>query len=239
MLPALLTLLGTVAALTSGPNATLAVNTQGTLGTLTVKDDAQVRWSVTTQGLACITSTSFSPDGHFLLAVADGCGYVQLWDARSGKRLHTYLAPQDRLLAAAFTPDSRRFLLNYIPGENHTGFDTRSGFTWPWNESSLWSVQTGKRVAVMTGSAGASIYLKNVSFSGDGRRMVVTDGEGPASVWNAVNGAFIRTLPRLGGRGATKASLNQDGSRGTVTFVDGVTATFDMKTGALKSRTSP
>jgi len=165
MLPAFLTLLlmATVAASTSGPNAALVVNAQGTLGTLTVKDNVQVRWSVTTQGLACVKSTSFSLDGQFLLAVADGCGYVQLWDARSGKRLQTYLAPQYRLLAAAFTPDSQRFLLNSIPGENHTGFDTRTGFTWPWNESSLWSVQTGKRVAVMLGSARANIYLKHVA----------------------------------------------------------------------------
>ncbi len=75
-----------------------------------VSRGGQLFWQITTPGLGGVTKSSVSPDDKYILNIADGYGYVQLWDVAQRKRLYTQLSPkrQYRLLDAAFTSDSRR-----------------------------------------------------------------------------------------------------------------------------------
>lgn len=82
-------------------------------GTMTVLRDGQVLWKATTQGIGGVTRTIVSADDRYILAIADGCGYVQLWDVSKGKRIVTQLALRYSMFNASFTPDSKRFILSF------------------------------------------------------------------------------------------------------------------------------
>ena len=49
-------------------------------GIMTVWKDGQLLWKATTQGIGGVTRTIVSADDRYILAIADGCGYVQLWN---------------------------------------------------------------------------------------------------------------------------------------------------------------
>lgn len=152
-----------------------------------VYDGEKLRFTATTPRLNAVTESKFSADGKWLLNIADGRGYVQLWDVTKGERVKTFLAAahQYRLNFADFTPDSRRVLLSF-PGDGTSQVrDEGSYFRSRLLESSLWELPSLRRAAVMSVPARESAYNGRVHFSADGRRMAFTDDGGPASVWNA------------------------------------------------------
>lgn len=227
--------------------ADIARDTPPGQATMKVYDGEKVLFQATTPGLSAVTASKFSPDGRWLLNIADGSGYVQLWDVEKGKRIKTFLAPFARIVNADFTPDSQHVLLNfpgvpYQPSEN------------PYNQASFWNLAPLQRVTnlnIFSGS-GQSRYFqggydRSVSFSADGTRMVFASSggygrSGAASVWNAKTGTHLATISRLpypkgaaqtGGAGAMDARLSPDGRRVLVRYVDDRLAEYDAGTGNL------
>lgn len=55
-------------------------------------DGKKLLFEATTGGLSAMTESKFSPDGKWLVNIADGNGYIQLWDVQKGKRVKTFLS---------------------------------------------------------------------------------------------------------------------------------------------------
>lgn len=216
--------------------------------TMKVYDGNKLLFQATTQGLNAVTASKFSADGKWLLNIADGEGYVQLWNVEKGERVRTFLAPFAGIVNADFTPDSRHLLLNFR-GERAES-PRRADF-----EPSFWTLTPLRRVAQLSDARTCGgVYLcresgydRSVSFSADGRRMVFASSggygrTGAASIFDARSGARLATLPRLpypqgasqiGGAGSVSARLSPDGQRVLVLYVDGRLAEYDVDTARL------
>ncbi|KEF33613.1 hypothetical protein RDMS_11580 [Deinococcus sp. RL] len=216
--------------------------------TMRVYDGGKLLFQATTQGLNAVTESKFSTDGRWLLNIADGQGYVQLWDVEKGERVRTFLAPFARIVAADFTPDSEHFLLNF---RGEPGGQPSESFA-----ASFWRVAPLRRegaleVARSYGPNGQYAlreggYDGHVHFSRDGRRMVFAPfgsyGVGAASVFDARTGRRVSVIsrlpypkgaPQVGGAGARAARLSPDGGRVLVLYVDGRLAEYDADTASL------
>lgn len=206
-----------------------------------VYDGEKLLFQATTKGLNAVTESKFSPDGKWLLNIADGSGYVQLWNVQKGERVKTFLSDYARIFGADFTPDSQRLLLGFS-GLKEAADPHRLGLTSP----SLWNLATLERIAFVYNDKRESFYDGQVTFSADGERMafVRTSSHfyGPVSVWNAKTGQYITTFSRLpypkgagqtGGVGTTDARLSPDGLRALVQYIDGRLAEYDASTGRL------
>ncbi|WP_027460022.1 WD40 repeat domain-containing protein [Deinococcus murrayi] len=250
MKPLLLALL--VAALPSQAAAQLRTDirkdTPPGQATMRVYDGGKLLFQATTQGLNAVTESKFSADGRWLLNIADGQGYVQLWDVENGERVRTFLGTSFRVNGADFTPDSQRLLLDFSGDRAQP--DTKRPAYFP--SPSLWDLATLERIAFLYNDKRESFYDGAVQFSADGRRMVfvrTTDySSGPASIWDAYSGRYITTVPRLpypagtrsrwggasgSGAGARAARLSPDGGRVLVLYVDGRLAEYDADTASL------
>lgn len=228
--------------------ADIQKNTPPGQATMKVYNGEKLLWQATTPGLNAVTESKFSADGKWLLNIADGEGYVQLWDVTKGKRVNTFLAPFARILNADFTPDSRHLLLNFR-GERGE-FPQR-----PEDEPSFWNVAPLRREADLSVSRlcnGRYVcreggYDRSVAFSADGQRMVFASSggygrTGAASVFDARTGQHVSTIsrlpypkgaPQIGGAGSTDARLSPDGARVLVLYVDGRLAEYDVATAKL------
>lgn len=216
--------------------------------TMRVYDGEKLLWQATTQGLNAVTDSKFSPDGKWLLNIADGDGYVQLWEVNKGERVRTFPAPFSRIVAADFTPDSRHFMLNFRGEE---GGKSSEGFA-----ASFWRISPLRREAALevaryygpNGQYALSEggYDGHVHFSSDGQRMVFAPSGsysvGAASIFDARTGQKVSVVSRLpypkgaqqmGGAGAATARLSPDGQRVLVLYVDGRLAEYDANNAKL------
>ncbi|WP_102125669.1 WD40 repeat domain-containing protein [Deinococcus planocerae] len=216
--------------------------------TLRVYDGEKLRFQATTQGLSAVTESKFSADGRWLLNVANGNGYVQLWNVEKGERVRTFRGRSSRIFGADFTPDSQRLLLDF------SGDTTRPNPQRPayLPSPSLWDLATLERIAFLYDDKRESFYDGAVHFSTNGQKMVFTrktdHSSGPTSVWDARTGQHLSTVSRLpylpgtpnrwgsegqGGAGAADARLSPEGSRVLVLYVDGRLAEYDANTAKL------
>jgi len=202
-------------------------------GTMTVWRDGQILWKATTQGIGGVTRTIISPDDRYILAIADGCGYVQLWDIENKKHLVTQLATKYSILNAEFTPDSKRYILNFAGNVDEFAEKNKSTFLNRFASGSLWDIIGNKPVGLIENIKRESYFSDrgDVAFSADGKKMIFTDSYGPASVFDAFTGAWIQTFSRYEGRGAASASFSTDGKQVSVTYVSGATVTYDVQSG--------
>jgi WD40 repeat protein len=215
-----LTVLAVLSALNPAHSVTVSI-TGAAPATMTVRRGSRVLWTAKTQGLSCVTSSEVSPDEHYILNIADGCGYVQLWNMRTGQRVQTYLARYYQGLFATFTPDSRRVVLSFGEGKNQYGNRI----------ASLWSIE-GKNLINILDAPNAESF-RAVHFSADGQYMIFTDGYNPASVFNAVSGAYKQTLPHYLGSGANDARLSSDGRLALVLYQNNAEVIYQVASGKM------
>jgi len=155
-----------------------------------------------------VIGARFSHDGKFVATTtfADG-GVVKLWEAATGKLLHTIGAPKDRHYFAAWNPRNNTFVTK----------------TSQW-EVDIWNAETGALVAKLDGKAVKEKFDKNLTFvySPDGK-ILLTQARNTASFW--YNLGVKKGKPKLiahlwdAGTGALINSLRDTEPRGAHVYV--------------------
>ncbi|MER7079383.1 WD domain-containing protein, G-beta repeat-containing protein [Saccharopolyspora kobensis] len=134
---------------------------------------------VVLQHTSDVGDVSISPDGALVATAsgrtggADQGGQVQLWDARSGRRVAEF-TDQDLVQAVQFSPDGSLLA---------TG-------TWE-DVVRLYDVAGRRQVGVL---AGHGAHITGVAFSSDGRLLASTGADGQVRVWDVREQREITTV---------------------------------------------
>jgi WD40 repeat protein/serine/threonine protein kinase len=163
---------------------------------------------------------AYSPCGRFI-ASGSGTWYagkddgdVKIWDANSGKELHTLERNIGTVFAVDFSPDGRLLAtagrsgkivlwnpetgerLRELPGHPTAVLDIE------FSPDGQRLVSVGADVRIWDVGAAASLHVLNkhqstvfsAAYSPDGRRLVSTDWKGEAHLWNAESGEHLQML---------------------------------------------
>ncbi len=134
-----------------------------------------------------LQALAFSPDGR-LLATGSSFRVAQLWDARSGKLLHT-LPHEGRVQSLAFSPDGHTLATGSADGATR-----------------VWDTATGVRLLILVGPIGS---IDSVAFSPSGRFLIAGSRDRTARVYEVDNGKELAVL--AGDRDAvTSVAMSRD-----------------------------
>jgi WD40 repeat protein len=198
-----------------------------------------------------VEGVAYSPNGKTLASA----GYdrtVRLWDAATGKPLHTLRGHGNYVAKVAFSADS--MVVASASGDNTvklwdaaTGQELRTlrGHSRPlsgvafspdgkWLASSshdmtvkVWDAKTGQELHTLRGHK--SLVLA-VAFSHDSLRLASAGTDGTAKVWDATSGRHLLTL-RSDFTIVTSVAFSHDGSRLAVGNWDKTVRLYDLVTG--------
>lgn len=175
--------------LDSGGERLLSLGTTGTLQVWRIAPDGRI-----TPTLDHATSSylaHLSTDGSLVLTVGEQGGAVQLWHADTGLMTGKPLVQERPISHARFSPDDQLVVTGSMK-----------------NEIRLWNVKTGLRVGRDIRATG--LYLNDVSFSADSRRIATLGADGSARVWDArTTQPLSAVLPNQ--QWASKALFSPDG----------------------------
>jgi WD40 repeat protein len=146
---------------------------------------------------------TLSPDGR-TVATTKGKD-AQLWDASTGKLLHTLAGHRSLVNDAEFSPDGRELV---TVSDDHDG--------------RIWSVSTGRLLRVLVGHF-FPVYTGN--YSPDGR-WIVTASQFTAGLWDAATGQLVFYLGRHA-RTLTGASFSPAGNWILTGSEDGTARVYD------------
>jgi WD40 repeat protein len=136
-------------------------------------------------------TVAFAPDGKSVVA-GTKAGAVYVWDAQSGKLLHTFTEHQGQVLSIAVSPDGRRLA---AAGDG--------------NAVVIWNAATGQYLRTL--SSGSTV-VGAIAFSPDGRYLAVGGADAIVELFDPDNGQIARSL-----RGHSKAirslAFSPDGQR--------------------------
>jgi WD40 repeat protein/serine/threonine protein kinase len=183
--------------------------------------------------LGPVVGVAFSPDGkHLASAGWDKTAIV--WDAATGKRLHTLSGHSEYLIGVAFSPDGK--LLATASGDRTAKLWDTNGFqvlrTLDGHRVGLyglafspdskrlatasgdrtvrvWDTATGRELHVLEGHAGPVL---SVAFGPEGKRLASAAGDGTVKLWDPVAGQHIRTI-RANLALTTSVAFSPDGHR--------------------------
>ncbi|MCI0682014.1 MAG: protein kinase [Gemmataceae bacterium] len=138
-------------------------------------DTGQVRWREAATGGTpeLYTMMAYCPKDRYLASVTPD-SRIKIWDAASGKVLHTLTGHTGGIDGLAFSPD---------------GQSLASG---AWDGTvRVWEVESGKEVRPLTGHTS---HVWSVAFSPDGETLASGSGDHAIKLWDPHTGGELRTL---------------------------------------------
>jgi WD40 repeat protein/transcriptional regulator with XRE-family HTH domain len=128
-----------------------------------------------------IQHVTFSLDGTGL-ATINVDGLAKIWDIETGKELLS-VHEEIRVLpnGLAFSPDGTRLAIAAIDGNPEEG----------GGRAIILDAATGEELMTLTGPTS---YMRSISFSPDGTRIVTTSDDRAATIWDAHSGKIVLML---------------------------------------------
>jgi WD40 repeat protein len=198
-----------------------------------------------------VSGAAFSPDGK-CLATSSYDKTAKIWDAASGKELHTLSGHTDKVLGVAFSPDGRRLataswdrtakIWETASGKilltlsNHNGVvwgvanspDGKYLVTVSWDKTAkLWDAFSGKQLLTLSEHR-ASVY--GAAFSPDGKRLATASFDKTAKVWDAASGDEVFTFSGHAD-GVVGLAFSPDGDRLATSSLDKTTRIWETASG--------
>jgi WD40 repeat protein len=157
-----------------------------------------------------VNSVAYSRDGNLLVSGGgnyndDGPdaspGDVKIWDAKTGRLLHTLLDSSGKINSVALAADSKK--LASASGV-YPGVPNRKVVP---GEVRVWDVTSGKELLRLKGHMD---LVECVAFLPDGETVASGDFDGAVKLWNAQTGAEVKTL-RVNRTGVNAIAVSPDG----------------------------
>jgi WD40 repeat protein len=135
---------------------------------------------------------AYSPDGH-LVSASGADQAVRVWDATTGREVHTLLGHEATVTCVVFSPDGRRLASADLD-----------------RVVRLWDVRTGKEETPRNEPihlGGPELdkkrnpwerrraWVPRIAFSADGRRLASINGKQPVQLWDVATRLEVLTLP--------------------------------------------
>jgi WD40 repeat protein len=155
-----------------------------------------------------VKALAFSPDSKVIAAAGRQFGkgaLIQLWDVRTGKRLHSMSGHRFPVESLAFTPDGKALISGSID-------DVR------W-----WDPATGKEIRLDKARG-------PIALSRDGKLLATATDDGGIKLWDAATGKGIRAVGPSQGR-VQSLALSPDGNLLASTNPSPSIALWDVATG--------
>ncbi len=195
---------------------------------------------------------AYSPDGRWIASgsgswfVGPTDGELKLWDASTGKELHTLERQIGTVFAVDFSPDSRLLASAGRAGtivlwDPHTGERLRelvgnnnAILDMAFSPDGKKIASVGADVRIWDVASGASLHILkkhqstiwSAAWSPDGRRIVSTDWKGEAHLWDAEHGQHLRLL--VDAADLRVSDFSPDGKLLSVGSWDGSIQTWDL-----------
>ncbi|KAH8797291.1 WD40-repeat-containing domain protein [Flagelloscypha sp. PMI_526] len=158
---------------------------------------------------ASVRTIALSPDGKHIVSGSDDTT-VRIWDAESGKRLHTLVGHTQSVNSIVFSPDGKRIV---------SGSEDRT--------VRIWNAESGKQLRTLDGHTDA---VESVALSPDGKRIVSGSSDSTVRIWDAESGKHLRTLGGHTGY-VWSVSFSPDGKRIVSGSQDSTVRIWDAESG--------
>jgi tricorn protease-like protein len=118
-----------------------------------------------------IQSVAYSPDGKFI-ASGSNDDSIRIWDAATGKVLHTLTGFVGAIWTVTYSPDGKFIASAGVDGAVR-----------------IWEAETGLPSAVLSGHTGA---VWDVAYSPNGKFIASAGSDKTVRLWDAASGAIVR-----------------------------------------------
>ncbi|WP_179052046.1 WD40 repeat domain-containing protein [Nostoc sp. TCL26-01] len=197
-----------------------------------------------------VVNVNFASDSKTLVSGGSD-GIIKLWDASTGKVIHTMTGHSNAVISVSFSPDGKTLVSNSYDEtiklwDIATGKEIRSlkdeqflTFSFSFSPDSktlaspsspaiqLWDVATLKKIRTLTGHKST---VNSVSFSTDGKTLVSGSNDKTIKLWDVTTGKEIRTLTGHTAR-VNSVSFSTDGKTLVSGSDDKTIKLWDVATG--------